>query len=54
MTGGNYFQTPPTNKVPGLMEGFVSWLSSDSAHELYLVILSGISLVTTRSLAISD
>jgi Fic family protein len=37
------FQPPPANKVPGLMKDFVSWLNSDSANELYPVILSGIS-----------
>ena len=37
------FQPPSVNKVPGLMKDFVSWLNSDSANELYPVILSGIS-----------
>jgi len=37
------FQPPSVNKVPGLMKGFVSWLNSDSANELYPVLLSGIS-----------
>jgi len=37
------FQPPSANKVPGLMKDFVSWLNSDSANELYPVILSGIS-----------
>lgn len=37
------FQPPPANNVPGFMKAFVFWLNSDSAHELYPVILSGIS-----------
>jgi Fic family protein len=37
------FQPPPKNKVPGLMKDFVLWLNSDRAHELYPVLLSGIS-----------
>jgi len=37
------FQPPPKNKVPDLMKDFVSWLNSNQAHELYPVVLSGIS-----------
>ena len=37
------FQPPPKNIVPGLMNDFVSWLNSTQAHELYPVLLSGIS-----------
>jgi len=37
------FQPPPKNKVPELMRDFVSWLNSGQAHELYPVLLSGIS-----------
>lgn len=37
------FQPPPKNKVPDLMRDFVSWLNSGQAHELYPVLLSGIS-----------
>ena len=37
------FQPPTKNKVPDLMKDFVSWLNSNQAHELYPVLLSGIS-----------
>ena len=37
------FQPPPKNKVPALMRDFVLWLNSGQAHELYPVLLSGIS-----------
>jgi len=37
------FQPPPKNRVPHLMKDFALWLNSDQAHELYPVLLSGIS-----------
>jgi Fic family protein len=37
------FQPPPENEVPYLMKDFISWLNSNQAHELYPVLLSGIS-----------
>lgn len=37
------FQPPPKNRVPDLMKDFALWLNSDQAHELYPVLLSGIS-----------
>jgi len=37
------FQPPPKNRVPHLMKDFTLWLNSNQAHELYPVLLSGIS-----------
>ena len=37
------FRPPPKNKVPELMRDFVLWLNNGQAHELYPVLLSGIS-----------
>jgi len=37
------FQPPPKNRVLHLMKDFTLWLNSDQAHELYPVLLSGIS-----------